>query len=103
MSTPSTNEVREGWDTVWEAAWKTARAAWPGVELTLVQFAAHARARLEFDATGPGCAHVADLYLAAACLVGHPAALAALERGFLVRVAAQVRRIDASPAFADEV
>jgi RNA polymerase sigma-70 factor len=103
MNIPSTNEARAGGDTIWEDAWETARAAWPGIDLPLVQFAAHARARIDLDGSGPGVAHAADLYVAAACLAGRPAALDALERVFLVRIAAQIRRIDASPAFADEV
>jgi RNA polymerase sigma-70 factor (ECF subfamily) len=103
MSTRSTNEARGGREADWEAVWETARGAWPGVELPLRQFVVHASGRIQVDGTSTGFAHAADLYLAAACLSGDPAALDALERGFLVRIEDQVRRIDASPAFASEV
>ena len=103
MSTLSTSEGPSGADVDWQVVWEDARAAWPGVDVPLLQFVAHASGRVAADGTDPGFAHAADLYLAAACLSGHRAALDVLERSFLARVEGQVRRIDASAAFADEV
>jgi RNA polymerase sigma-70 factor (ECF subfamily) len=73
------------------------RAAWPGIELTDAQLAAHL-ARLEL----PAEPHE-DLYLACACALGDPAAIAAFESGVLVHVGSFVGRIDASPQFVDEI
>ncbi len=93
-----------------ESALRTAdaagRAAWPDVPLDAEAFAAHVadRVRGRADVEGAIAAlHAADLFLACACSLGIPAALAQFERVQLARVPALVRRIDASPAFADEV
>ncbi len=47
--------------------------------------------------------HVPDLYLAFACAGGCPIAHAAFEERFLSSIAPQIRSIDPSPSFADEV
>lgn len=46
---------------------------------------------------------LADLYLAYACLEGVPGAIESFHRRYLARLESVIRRIDASPAFADEV
>lgn len=82
------------------------RAAWPSIPLDPEAFAAHVagcvRARADVEGAIAGL-HAADLFLACACCLGIPAALAEFERLQLSRVPALVRRIDPSPAFADEV
>ncbi len=68
----------------------TAREAWPTLELEAPAFVAHAAERLQ-----PGVElstlHAADLWLALACLLGDPAALAAFDRTVLARVPAVLR------------
>ena len=61
----------------------------------------------KIEATRPapcaGAQHAADLELAAACAHGDAAALAAFDREHLSQVGAFIARIDADPAFAEEV
>jgi RNA polymerase sigma-70 factor (ECF subfamily) len=77
-----------------DAAWQAGQAAWPKVALALDRFAAHVGDRsLRF---------AADLYLAAACLEGNPAAIAAFERDMLASARKAIEAIDSSPAFVDE-
>lgn len=86
--------------------WQAGRAAWPGLEVPLDRFAAHV-ARHLVDATDPDAAagelHAADLYLACACAAGDPAGLRLFEDQVLPQAAAALRRLDSSPAFADDV
>jgi RNA polymerase sigma-70 factor, ECF subfamily len=79
------------------AALDAARAAWPELRLEPAKFAAHAAA------CGARPQHLADLYLACAAAAGDPAALRAFDERLLPAVDPVVRRIDASPAFLDEV
>ncbi len=77
-----------------------ARARWPGVALRAGDFAAHLgrhcpRAPLEFLAA----VHAEDLYLAAACAAGDPAAQAIFDGHFLRRVGQELGR---KPAFASD-
>lgn len=82
-----------------------AAAAWPGVALPLDVFVTHLRERLEHGDDGAALAklHAADLYLACACIHGDEQAWRELERQHLQRVPSFIARIDASPAFADDV
>jgi RNA polymerase sigma-70 factor (ECF subfamily) len=79
---------------------------WPGVRLDPSAFQAHLGS-LTASGSAPDAALdsrvTADLFLAAACLRGDPAALAHLEREILRPVGAYVASIDPSPLFADEV
>ena len=86
-------------------AWEAGRAAWPGVALAGERFEAHVRARLPEPREGEALArlHIADLFLACACLHAMPGAIEAFEQSFLVHVESFVRRIDASATFADEI
>jgi RNA polymerase sigma-70 factor (ECF subfamily) len=87
-------------------ACRVASARWPGCRMTPEAFAEYLMERFRTRDDGIGAfASLAldDLYLAAACATGDPAALAALERGPLAEVGAFVAHIDRSPAFADEV
>ena len=94
-----------------QALWQAGRAAWPTVDVELDRFAAHvARHVGEGDGRG-GRADAgtsadllgADLYLACACAGGDPAALRLFEDQVLPQADAALRRLDSSPAFADEV
>lgn len=76
-----------------------ARRVWPALDVDEARFAAHVAARLGDD--GVPC--VEDLYLACACLDGQPQALAEFDARYLSGVAHHLRRLDRSPAFADEV
>jgi RNA polymerase sigma-70 factor, ECF subfamily len=73
------------------------RAAWPDIEVSDAQLAAHL-SRLDL----PPEPHP-DLYLACACAAGVPAALATFDERVLAQVGSFVARIDASPGFANEV
>jgi RNA polymerase sigma-70 factor (ECF subfamily) len=81
--------------------WEAARAAWPGVVVPEPLFVAHVRDRLDGDARE--AIHAIDLYLACGCAHGCAGAIETLDRAILARIAAWTRRIDPSPAFADEV
>jgi RNA polymerase sigma-70 factor, ECF subfamily len=77
-------------------AFDEARAAWPGIDVALSDFAArmsHARSR----------ANAVDLYLACACSDANPLALAEFERRFIGRVREVVVRVDPSYDFVAEV
>jgi RNA polymerase sigma-70 factor (ECF subfamily) len=83
-----------------------ARAAWPGVEIDASGFMNYLGARVSPDKDGEPqltTIQASDLYLACACALGNPAAVQALDRRYLVEVGAIVGRLDASPAFVDEV
>jgi RNA polymerase sigma-70 factor (ECF subfamily) len=77
-------------------------AAWPGVPLSDEAFVRYLAERLP---EGRKLADVnpEELYLACACAAAVPQALAAFERLYLARVDVHLARIDASPAFAEEV
>jgi len=75
------------------------RTAWPEVELDEAAIAAHLKRVGPEDPPG----HAADLFLAAACALGHRAALAIFERELVAGVPAFVARVDSSPVFAGEV
>jgi RNA polymerase sigma-70 factor (ECF subfamily) len=75
------------------------RAALPEVVVDEPELARHLEALGGVD----DLRHAADLYLACACALGHPQALAAFERTQLSRVPSYVARVDATPSFADEV
>jgi RNA polymerase sigma-70 factor (ECF subfamily) len=90
--------TRSAPDDTWLEA---AREAWPDIGLDPALFAAH-RARHSGDG-GAALAYAADLYLACACAHGVPSAIATFERTIGAEVARAVRRVDPSPAFADEV
>jgi RNA polymerase sigma-70 factor (ECF subfamily) len=77
-----------------EQAWQAGQVAWPGLELARDRFAARiGELNLRF---------ASDLYLAAACLEGNPAAIAAFERDMLASARKAIEAIDGSPAFVDE-
>jgi RNA polymerase sigma-70 factor, ECF subfamily len=79
--------------------YRTARAAWPQIEVDAARFIAWARARAD-DADGM---HAADLYLACACAQGEPRALAEFEKRYLAEVPSYLARMDVSRATVDEV
>src|SRR4051794_28183987 len=80
-------------------------AAWPDLRVSTDAFREHLvvlAAGEDSDTVAPRLAG-ADLYLAFACLEGSPDAWRALEREHLSKIGDYVRKIDASPAFADEI
>lgn len=85
--------------------WERGRAAWPDVELAAADFVRHL-ARHRREGEEPAFLdelNASDVYLAGACAQGVKAALDAFDRAVLTNVPGFVARIDASPAFADEV
>lgn len=93
-------------DAALAAAFSTARAAWPGVELSPLDFARALAARCA-PAVAPLAAlsglHTADVYLAAACACGDPAALAAFDRAFISSVPLLLSKVGRDPEFLAEV
>lgn len=84
---------------------ETARSAWPALALDAGRFVAHL-ARLLPESQPPEALerlHLADVYLARACVDGLPAALAAFEARVLPEVDAAVARLKLPPASVDEV
>lgn len=82
------------------------RAAWPVIPLDAEDFISHVadKVRTQADvAEAIAALRGADLFLACACARGIPTALAEFERVQLSLVPGLVKRIDSSPAFADEV
>jgi RNA polymerase sigma-70 factor (ECF subfamily) len=87
-------------------ALEAARAAWPQVALDPLEFAAHLAGRLPdapdlIDAIGQ--LHAADLYLACACALGEPRALACFDEQFLAPVGRTWGTRHPLADFADEV
>ncbi len=83
-----------------------ARAAWPDIELAEPDFLAHLAgclARADDPVRALRRAPAGDLFLACACSRGDPRALREFERLYIAQVATYVARVDASPAFVDEV
>jgi RNA polymerase sigma-70 factor (ECF subfamily) len=78
-----------------------ARARWPDIPLDPDVFFVHVARHSERGEPQPS--HAADLYLACACANRVPKALEEFDRLLRDDVAHAVRRIDASPAFAEEV
>lgn len=91
--------MADGDPSRWQPDWERGRAAYPRVALSLADFAGHAERVVK---AGPPLAHADDLYLACACALGVPEALAAFE-GLLTDVPAWVRRVQSSPDGVDEV
>jgi len=89
-----------------ERLWHEGRAAWPGVEVGAAAFVAHV-ARHTSGTSDPEVAaadlYGPDLYLACACAAGDPMGLRVFEDQILPLAGSALRRLDPSPAFADEV
>jgi RNA polymerase sigma-70 factor (ECF subfamily) len=79
------------------------RAAWPGLELPPVRFAAFLGARASSPAATLEALPLADLYLACACAEGVPGALEAFKQEVRPAVVASVCAVDSSPELVDEV
>lgn len=82
------------------AGWEAGRARYADVALTLPEFAAHVAQR---EVPGDALArHAPDLYLAAACASGDPAALATFERELVSVAHGAIRAVGKDAAFVDE-
>jgi RNA polymerase sigma-70 factor (ECF subfamily) len=79
-----------------------ARSEWPGVQLAPEVFAERVAASVAAGAAVDQL-HTRDLYLACACSVGSPGALAVIERTLLADVPQFVARLGRDATFADEV
>lgn len=80
---------------------ETGRAAWPGVALDGEAFRAHVAA-IAREACGDVAPHAADLYLACAAAHGDAAAIEAVERTCIARIAPALSRI-ITPSEIDDV
>jgi RNA polymerase sigma-70 factor (ECF subfamily) len=83
-----------------DTALELARAAWPALEVPPEEFARYLEARLDPEADVLARLHVADLYLACACVRGQPAAIAAFVERHLGDVPAQLGRLRLRPDLA---
>lgn len=85
---------------------QSAAAAWPALALPPPNFVRHMASLLTKE-TDPAATldtlNLPDLYLACACLQAVPGAIEAFEQTVLSRIPAFIGRVDAAPAFADEV
>ncbi len=91
----------DAWAQLLEQAFAAGRAAWPSVALPQPAFAEHlSRLAVEPDDLRT---RGADLYLAASCLVGDPAALLAFEHSFLEPVPRLLTRLQLRPHHHDEL
>jgi RNA polymerase sigma-70 factor (ECF subfamily) len=77
------------------------RQAYPEIDIAEADLTA--QVAQTFPDGMPELSHAADIYLAWACALGHPAALRRLEHEYLSRVGAFIARIDTSPSATDEV
>lgn len=84
-------------DATIEVAWQAARDAWPTVDLSRAEFAAHVA-----PLAPAAVQHAGDLYLAAGCLAGNPRAIACLDRELVAAARGAIRAIDGAEAFVDE-
>jgi RNA polymerase sigma-70 factor (ECF subfamily) len=82
---------------VTDDSWQAGRRAWPGVEITREQFAAHLAA-----VDGVTSAFAADLYLAAACIARDTTALACFDRDVLPSAKHAIVAIESAAGFVDE-
>ncbi len=88
-------------DREWQSALRAARAASPDIHLPEGVFEAHAAAHRAGGGALPE--HLGDLLLACAAARGDAAALRRFDEQALSAIGPAVRKVDASPAFADEV
>lgn len=85
-----------------QVAWTRARDAWPGIEVTLGDYAQWVSERAPQGGSIEGL-HTDDLYLACACARSDRAALRAFERKIIPRAEAAARGLEADGDFASEV
>ena len=85
-----------------DAPLSAARAAWPAITLPPDVFAAHLEAQ-EQNGDAIPLEHAADFYLTCACVRGVPQALRALDDILKRDLVRAVARVDARPAFVDDV
>lgn len=92
-------------DAALAEALAAARAAWPGVDLPSADFARALATRCAPDQpplAALASLHVADVYLAAACASGDPAALAAFDRAFISTTPLLLAKVSTNPEFIAE-
>lgn len=99
---------REALESRLTSLWESGRTAWPDIVLPAIVFIRHLAAHLPTEAEEStrgflASVHASDLYLACACALGDPVALAAFDRSILGQVPAFLARMDPSPSFADEL
>ncbi|HEX7666045.1 MAG TPA: sigma-70 family RNA polymerase sigma factor, partial [Polyangiaceae bacterium] len=79
------------------------RAAWPAFDVPIELLAKTFGDAFGSTENAPASLHAAELYLVAACVAGVAAARHAFAQHYLADVPKYVRKVDASPAFADDV
>jgi RNA polymerase sigma-70 factor (ECF subfamily) len=89
-----------------EGLLRECREAWPQLELPAEDFVCYLGARLEAEGElfeRLAAVHAVDLYLACGCAAQVPAALQSFEQRVLPEARRALARVDASPAFLDDV
>ena len=92
-------------DALLRNAWSTARRAWPTIHVEAETFGAHLAKCLR----GPdlqqdlAALHVADVYLACACLEANETAIDELDRHHLARVGEWIAHVGGTSSFADDI
>jgi RNA polymerase sigma-70 factor (ECF subfamily) len=103
LSTAELHALADGLRALYQAG----RARWSSLPpLPPVELATHLALHLSPDEdrlTQLRALVAEDLYLACACAIDLPGAVAAFDEAYLSRVPAFVARVDPSPAFADEI
>jgi RNA polymerase sigma-70 factor (ECF subfamily) len=85
-------------------AYESAKKAWPGIAISVEEFALHLASVLPRDAAAiPAGLHTDDLFLACGCAKGDRHALELFSSRVLSIIPASVSRISTSPAFVDEL
>jgi len=78
------------------------RERWPALNVALSTVVRHVSVNFPENEQVPD-EHLADLYLAYACLEGVRGAIETFHRNYLVKLGPVIRRVNGSPAFVDEV
>lgn len=92
-------------DAAIRSLWDAGRVAWPALLVPQDSFAAHLRPHLTDSepADSVKALKAEDLYLACACALGQPAALAAFEQRHLAQLPLYLSHMNLSAAFVDDV
>jgi RNA polymerase sigma-70 factor (ECF subfamily) len=93
--------MSDGMDGALADACRSGRLRWPGVDLPRLALAGYVANQAISEKTVRERAD--DLFLAAACAAGHPAAIAAFDREYLQQTRSYVGRLSLSEEMLDEV
>jgi RNA polymerase sigma-70 factor, ECF subfamily len=92
-------------DSDLRSLWETGKAEWPEVDLGVEILARHLAERLppDFEPAALRGLYAGDLYLACACSLGNPRALAIFDREFVSPVSAFLLQPESLPGFGEDL